>query len=55
MLKVSITTLLNTINFTNNERSSNMKIPDKLPNPPKYRDFPELTKEEWGIIPKFGG
>lgn len=24
-----------------------MKIPDKLPNPPKYRDFPELTKEEW--------
>lgn len=24
-----------------------MKIPDKLPNPQKYRDFPELTKEEW--------
>lgn len=24
-----------------------MKIPDKLQNPPKYRDFPELTKEEW--------
>lgn len=24
-----------------------MKIPDKLPNSPKYRDFPELTKEEW--------
>ncbi len=24
-----------------------MKIPDRLPNPPKYRDFPELTKEEW--------
>lgn len=24
-----------------------MKIPDKLPNPPKYRDFPELSKKEW--------
>ena len=24
-----------------------MNIPDRLPNPPKYRDFPELTKEEW--------
>ncbi len=24
-----------------------MRIPDKLPNPPKYRDFPEMTKEEW--------
>lgn len=24
-----------------------MRIPEKLPNPPKYRDFPEMTKEEW--------